>query len=217
MKVRDIMTYNVVTISSNTPVMEALKIMEGHGVRRLPVVDKGKLVGVVTIDEVHKTQPSPATSLNVWEMNYLLSRMMVKEIMHKGVLTIDPEENIEHAMAIAQSNKVGSLIVVEKGKVVGILTSNDLIYKVLNPMVGVGSSGKKLYIENCSQTKEICQIMEIVNNLGLKLLSIHTVPYPADKPSILAIRVATKDASGVMKAIEEKGYTVSTVNIKAKA
>lgn len=215
MKVRDIMTYNVVTISSNTPVMEALKIMEGHNVRRLPVVDKGKLVGIVTIDEIHKTQPSPATSLNVWEMNYLLSRMNVKEVMHKNAFTIDPEANIEQAMAIAQANKVGSLIVIENGKVVGIITSNDLIFKVLNPIVGVGSTGKKFYIEDCYEPKDILKVIEIVNDLGLKLLTIHTVPFPEGKPTILALRIATKDVSGVKKAIEAKGFTVNTVNIRA--
>ena len=85
MKIRDVMTWNVITVSSDTPIMEARKIMEVHNVRRLPVVDRGKLVGIVSKERIVRSGPSPATSLSVWEINYLLAKMKVKEIMSKDV------------------------------------------------------------------------------------------------------------------------------------
>ena len=86
MKVRDIMTWNVVTVTSDTPIMEARKIMNAHKIRRLPVVDKGKLVGMVSLGRIDRSGPSPATSLSVWEINYLLAKMTVREIMSKDLV-----------------------------------------------------------------------------------------------------------------------------------
>ena len=90
MLVRDIMTMNVVTIPSNTPVLEARKIIETHNIRRLPVVDKGKLVGVVTKNMTRQAAPTEATSLSVWEINYLMAKMTVKQIMKKDPVTVTP-------------------------------------------------------------------------------------------------------------------------------
>ena len=73
MIVRDVMTWNVVTVSSDTPIMEARKIMETHKILRMPVVDKGKLVGMVSKERIIRTGPSQATSLSIWEINYLLA------------------------------------------------------------------------------------------------------------------------------------------------
>ena len=95
MRVKDVMTWNVVTVASDTPIMEAKKIMEAHGVRRLPVVDKGKLVGIVSKDRIERVGPSPATSLSVWEINYLLAKMTVKEVMRKDVVTVTSDMSAE--------------------------------------------------------------------------------------------------------------------------
>jgi acetoin utilization protein AcuB len=78
MQVKDIMTWNVISVSSDTPIMEARKIMESHKILRLPVVDRGKLMGIVTLNRIVGVGPSPATSLSIWEINYLLAKMKVK-------------------------------------------------------------------------------------------------------------------------------------------
>jgi len=97
MKVRDVMTWNVVAVSSDTPIMEARRIMDAHKIRRLPVVDKGKLVGMVSKERVARAGPSPATSLSVWEINYLMAKMSVGEIMAKDVVTVSPETSLRRA------------------------------------------------------------------------------------------------------------------------
>src|SRR4030042_250764 len=133
MRVKDVMTWNVVTVSSDMPIMEAKKIMEAHDVRRLPVVDKGKLVGIVSKDRIERVGPSPATSLSVWEINYLLAKMTVKEVMRKDAVTVNPDMSVEAAIALAQSKGVGALPVVEDHKLIGIATTNDFFYKILHP------------------------------------------------------------------------------------
>jgi hypothetical protein len=116
--------------------------METHKVRRLPVVDKGKLVGVVTLDRIVGVGPSPATSLSVWEINYLLAKMKVREVMQKDVVSVGPDVSVEQALARAQAMKVGAAPVVEDGKVVGIITTNDFMLKLLNPALGIGKLNK---------------------------------------------------------------------------
>ena len=138
MKVKDVMTWNVVTIPSDTPIMEAKKIMQTHKILRLPIVDKGKLVGIVSKERIDRQGPSPATSLSVWELNYLLAKMTVREIMNKDLITVTPNTTVESAVALAQTKGVGALPVVEDGKLMGIVTTNDFFYKILNPMLGIG-------------------------------------------------------------------------------
>jgi acetoin utilization protein AcuB len=206
MKVKDIMTWNVVTVSSDTPIMEARKIMETHKIRRLPVVDRGKLVGIVTLDRIVGVGPSPATSLSVWEMNYLLAKMKVKEIMQKEVVTVEPEASIEQAIAYAQKNKVGIMPVMENNKVVGLVTTTDFALKVLNPALGIGKPGIRLNIENCNQAKNIKEVMEIVDKLGLKIVVANTLPATEEITSGLSLHVDTDDVKPLLKELQAKGY-----------
>jgi acetoin utilization protein AcuB len=206
MKIKDIMTWNVVTVSSDTPIMEARKIMETHKIRRLPVVDRGKLVGIVTLDRIVGVGPSPATSLSVWEMNYLLAKMKVKEIMQKDVVTIDPEASIEQAIAYAQKNKVGIMPVLENGKVVGLVTTTDFALKVLNPALGIGKPGIRLNIEKCHEAKNIKEVMEIVDKLGLKIVVANTLPPTEEIASGLSLHVEADDAKPLVKELQAKGY-----------
>lgn len=211
MKIKDIMTWNVVTVSSETPIMEARKIMETHKIRRLPVVDKGKLVGVVTMDRIVGVGPSPATSLSIWETNYLLAKMKVREVMQKEVVTIDPEASIEHSLAYAQKNRVGIMPVLENGKVVGLVTTTDFALKVLNPIMGINMAGTRLNIAECNQARIIKDVMDIVDKLGLKIIAAHTLPMSEETPNGFTLQVDTQDVKQLVKNIEAKGLKVITV------
>src|SRR4030042_6861188 len=100
MRIRDMMTRNPMTVDSETLVMDAQKIMKENNVRRLPVVDKGKLLGIVTKHDILEASPSPATSLSIHELNYLLSKMKVKEIMKKDLITLTPDMPFEEALRV---------------------------------------------------------------------------------------------------------------------
>ncbi len=211
MKVRDVMTWNVITVSSDTPIMEARKIMDAHNIRRLPVVDRGKLVGMVTKDRILRASPSPATSLTVWEINYLLAKMTVREIMVKDVVTVSPDMSAEAAIALAQNKKVGSLVVVEDGKVVGIATTNDFFYRILNPVLGLGMPGTRIIISDGADPKKIPDIMALVQKSNLKLLSMHSMPPVEGKEKDLCLHLDASDVSPLVKDLQGKGFKVEIV------
>jgi len=120
------MTSNPYTISPDATIAEALDIMRSHKVRRLPVVKSGKLVGIVTEREMLEVSPSKATTLSVFELNYLLAKTKVSAVMTKDVITISPDALLEEAALLMRDNTVGALPVVENGKLVGIITETNI-------------------------------------------------------------------------------------------
>lgn len=205
------MTWNVVTVSSDTPIMEARKIMDAHNIRRLPVVDKGKLVGMVSKERITRTAPSPATSLSVWEINYLLAKMTVKEVMGKDPVTVDPDMSVEAAIALAQKKGVGALPVLEKNKLIGIATTNDFFYKILNPVLGIGKGGTRIVISKGAETKSMQDILEAVKKSGAKLLSFHSMPPVEGKEQDLCIHVDKTDVKQLVKDLTTKGFSTEIV------
>ena len=212
MKVRDVMTWNVVTISSDMPIMEARKIMDAHGIRRLPVVDRGKLVGMVSKERITRTAPSPATSLSVWEINYLLAKMTVKEVMGKDPVTVDPDMSVEAAIALAQKRGVGALPVVEKNKLVGIATTNDFFYKILNPVLGIGIEGTRIVISKGADIKSMQDILEAVKKNGAKILAFHSMPPVEGKEQDVCIHIDKKDAKQLVKDLASKSFSTEIID-----
>jgi acetoin utilization protein AcuB len=134
------MKHPVITVPPDLPITEALTLMKSDRIRRMPVVDKaGKLVGIVSAKDLLNASPSPATSLSVWEMNYLLSKIMVKDVMTKDVMTVSEDTPIEEAARIMADNKVGGLPVMRDNKLVGIITETDL-FKIFSA-AGARESG----------------------------------------------------------------------------
>ena len=105
MRIRDIMTKNPLTVDSETPIFEAKRIMKENNIRRLPVVDKGKLVGMATERMILEASPSPATSLSIHELHYLISKMKVKDIMAKNPITISPDTTFEDTLLFPPPHK----------------------------------------------------------------------------------------------------------------
>ena len=209
MHVRDIMTTNVVTIPSSTSIADAKRIMEAHRIRRLPVVDKGKLVGIVTEHKLEEVSPSKATSLSVWELSYILDKTTVKETMERNVVTVSPDMTVEASLAFAQSNKVGALVVVEDGRVVGIATTNDFFYKIVNPILGLGELGTRIEVAGGGEGKALEEVISTVNKRGLKLTTLHILALPEAVKRDVVIHVDSEDVSQLVAELEGKGYKVS--------
>lgn len=131
--VRNWMTQDVITIKPETTLPQAHQIMMDEEIRRLPVVDdNGILVGIVTLGDVRGAQPSPATSLSIWELNYLLSSLTIEKIMTPKPMTIDSEATIGEAARTMLEHRVSGLPVVEKdGKLAGIITESDIFSMVV--------------------------------------------------------------------------------------
>jgi len=209
MRVREFMTTNVITVSSKTSILDAQKYMSVHKVRRLPVVDRGKLVGIVSDRRIAEASPSAATTLSVWEMNNLMSKMTIGDIMSKPVFSISQNTTAESALALAQERGVGALPVLdEKERLVGIVTTNDFVYRIMNPLLGIGKPGIRLHIFNCGTTAQIKELLELIDKDGLRIEAIHVDDSLERDTRDLIIQVDTDEPSSLIKGIMDKGHSV---------
>jgi CBS domain-containing protein len=124
--VRHWMSERLVTITPQTTLPEAQRLMFAHKIRRLPVVKSDKLVGIVTLGDIREAKPSDATTLSIYELNYLLDQLAAKDFMTPNPITITPDATIGEAARLMMEHKIGGLPVVEDGKLVGMITETDL-------------------------------------------------------------------------------------------
>jgi len=125
--VQDLMTRDPLTVSIDTPLLEARRMMTERRIRHLLVTDGERLAGIVTDRDIRLNMPSPATSLSVWEINYLLARMTVESVMTRTVMTVAPDRDASAAARIMLDHKIGALPVIDTGAVVGIVTETDMV------------------------------------------------------------------------------------------
>lgn len=130
--VKDWMTKDPVVVEPTTTVPEAHALMTRYRIRRLPVVQDGKLVGIVTLGDVRGAEPSEATSLSIFELNYLLAKLTLERIMTKPVATIRPDETVFDAARLMLQKKIGGLVVIdEAGGVIGVVTESDIFRMIV--------------------------------------------------------------------------------------
>ena len=146
MFVRDRMTANPYCIHQDTPISAALDLMSDRNFHRIPVVDGKKLVGLVTEGTIAENTPSKATSLSVYELNYLLSKSKVESVMIKNVITIGPDALLEEAAVLMRKNNIGCLVVLEDEDVVGIITQND-IFEAFIDLLGYYEEGCRYVVK----------------------------------------------------------------------
>lgn len=205
MRVRHIMTSPVVSVSSDTPVLEAAKLMKEKRIERLPVVDDGELQGIVTKDRVLRASPSMATSLSLHEIHYLFAKLTVREIMQKDVVTISPDSTVENAVRLAQERRVGCLPVVEDGRVVGILTTNDFFYLVLNPVLGIGEKGSRVSVHHCTTPHQLVDVLKCVADVGCEVINAAYLPGRRGGERDFIIHIGEEDASALVSCMRQRG------------
>ena len=209
MRIRDMMTKNPMTVDSETLVLDAQKIMKENNIRRLPVVNKGKLVGIVTKHDLLLASPSPATSLSIHELNYLLSKMKVSEIMHKNPVTFTPDTPFEEALRVGQEKKIGSFPVVDKGKLVGIATESDIV-RFLTNAIGIREEGSRITIEGLGgNLGDLEKIISIVNQHQTIILSMMSLNRPEKKDWMIVLRLKTSDPDPIVKDFKKAGFNVT--------
>jgi acetoin utilization protein AcuB len=206
MFVRDRMSAPAVTIKPNTPFQDALKLMQGHRFRRLPVIDaKGELVGIVSERDLMYVSPSPATSLNVWELHYLLSRLQIQEIMTRDVITTTPDTPIEDAAHLMADNKIGGLPVVdEDDRVIGVITETD-IFKAFDEMFAGGYYGLRLTLEVPERKEVLADLCRAISELGGSIRSVGS--FYGDKSGVRGLVVKVRDVrkDQLVEALEALG------------
>lgn len=161
MLVGERMSKPVITISPDMPISDALILMKKEHIRRAPVVKDSKLAGIVSDKDLLNASPSPVTTLSIWEMNYLLSKVTVSQVMTSNVLTVTEDTPIEQAARIMADNKIGGLPVMRDGHVVGIITETDL-FKVFLELLGAREPGVRCTALIEDQPGQLASITEAI-------------------------------------------------------
>ena len=206
MVVRNVMTSNPFTVSPDTTIAEALAIMREKGIRRLPVMKGGKLIGIVTKRRLLEVSPSPATTLSVFEMNYLLAKTVVKDIMTKEVLTVGPDMLLEQAAVLMTDNNIGGLPVLENGRLVGIITEKD-IFQSFVEILGFRDIGSRIGVEyGDDRPGVLASLSSLMADLGINIS--HIAIYKGE----VIFRVNTTNTDALVASLKDKGFHVTSVH-----
>jgi len=170
MFVGDRMSHPVITIQPEMPVIEALSLMKREHIRRAPVLKDGKMVGIVSDKDLLNASPSPATTLSVWELNYLISKILVKDVMSKNVITITEDTPIEEAARVMLDNKIGGLPVMRGEAVIGMITETNL-FKVFSEMMGARHMGVRVTALIKDEPGQIARISKAIANQDGNIVS----------------------------------------------
>lgn len=173
MLVKERMSHPVITVTPDMPIMEALRLMQSEHIRRAPVVKEGKLVGIVAQKDLLNASPSPVTSLSVWEIHDLVSRITVGKVMSHRVITIQEDTPIEEAARQMADHRIGGLPVLHGDKISGIITETD-IFKVFLEMLGAREKGVRLSVLTNNQPGEIAKISQAIFEVGGNIIGLGT-------------------------------------------
>jgi acetoin utilization protein AcuB len=210
MRIKDFMSTNVVAVDEDTTLHDARKIMEAHKIRRLPVMKKGKLVGLVTLRMLLEAAPSPATALSIHELQYLLAKMTVKEIMIKEPHTVSPDMPAEEALQLGQDMGYGAFPVVDNGRLVGMVTESDIV-RVMTRVLGVRVKGTRIDLKVSKQFGNMQRIMGILDDRKAVLLSLMSFLRPEEGDYMIILRIGTEDANPIVEELTAAGFAVTYV------
>jgi acetoin utilization protein AcuB len=206
MLVKERMTSPAMTVTADTTFQDALKLMRDQKFRRIPVVDQeGKLIGIVSERDLLHASPSPATSLSVWEVNYLLWKLKVADIMTHHVITISQDAPIEDAANLMVTRKIGGLPVVNStNQVVGVITETD-IFRAFAEMLGSGEKGVRLTIKVPSGSGTLARLSQAIYEAGGLIISVGSLDKESAKERELIIKVRGVTKDKIVKVLEDLG------------
>lgn len=202
MLVEERMSRPVITTHSDVPIMDAYDLMQKENIRRLPVVDReGKLVGMVSEREILQASPSKATSLSIWELNYLMAKVTIDEIMTKEVVTVEATTPLEEAALLMADHKIGGLPVMKDGKMVGIVTETDL-FKVFLELMGARDAGVRLAVLVRNKPGELAQLTKAVLDLDGNIVAMGTTSGEDTGTGEITIKVEGVSEEDLLEAVK---------------
>jgi len=209
MFVRDRMSSPAVTVTASASFPDALKLMRERGFRRLPVVNKqGKLVGIVSERDLLYASPSSATSLSIWEVQYLLANLHVKEIMTREVLTTTPDTPVEDAARLMVTHKIGGLPVVDgRREVVGVITETD-IFQTFVEMFAGGHPGVRLTLNVPERKGVLLELSKAILDLGGSIVSVGSFNGRLPNERGLVVKVRDLDGDQLVSTLDALGEHV---------
>jgi acetoin utilization protein AcuB len=198
------MSHPVISVAPEMPVHDALAMFKKENIRRAPVVKEGKLLGIVSDSDLLNASPSPATTLSIWEVNSLLSKVTVRHVMTKKVKTIEVDTPIEDAARIMADFKIGGMPVTRKGKIVGMITATDL-FKVLLEMTGAREKGVRATILIEDKLGEIAKVSKSIAEAGGNIIAVGMYAGPEVGKWGVTFKVLGIKKDAVKAAMEKAG------------
>jgi acetoin utilization protein AcuB len=200
------MTANPFIVTPEATVAETLELMRSKKIRRVPVVKNGKLAGIISERQLLEVSPSPATSLSIFEINYLLSKTKIDSIMTKDVITVSPDSLLEEAALKMREHNVGGLPVVENGKVIGIITETDIFDSFVEILGFKDTNSSRIAIEiEDDRPGVLAQVAGIIAGYGVNIT--HLVIFRNE----LIVRVNTQNTHDIIKGLEGNGFRIISV------
>ncbi len=192
----------VITVRAEMPIQEALKLMHTEHIRRVPVVDaRGRLVGLVSEMDLLKASPSEATSLSIWEVHYLLSKITVERVMTREVITVTEQTPIEEAARIMADNEIGGLPVMRGRELVGIVTETDL-FRVFLELLGAREAGIRLAALVANRPGELAKLTSAVYQAGGNFLALVTSLGDSTENRLVTAKIEGIDLSDLRRIVE---------------
>ncbi|MCA9932518.1 MAG: CBS domain-containing protein [Ardenticatenaceae bacterium] len=212
MLVKERMSSPVISVDPNMPIMEALKLMQDKSIRRTPVLEKGKLLGIVSDKDLLNAAPSDATTLSVWEMNYLLGQVKVKDVMTKNVLTVTEDTPIEEAAYAMVQNKIGGMPVMRNNQVVGLITETDL-FKIFLELMGAQDEGVRVTALVPERPGELDELTHAIAQAGGSFVAFGQ--FSGDSPAnrMVTFKVAGMELEDVKQTITPHIETLIDIRI----
>ena len=208
MLVKDRMTPNPVSVTPDTFFLDAMRIMGERRFRHLPVVDKkGKLIGIVTQTDLLHASPSPATSLSVSEMNYLLANLRIREVMSSPAIVVSDDAPLEEAARVMVENKIGCLPVMADGKLVGVLTETD-IFKSFVEILGGEEATLRVTLRVPDVRGELARLAGVIAQLGANICSVAVFRGEDLEHAFLIFRLEGVEEEALVPALQAAGEDV---------
>jgi acetoin utilization protein AcuB len=205
MYIRNYMTSNPYTVSPDATIADAMELMRTKKIGRVPVVKNGKLVGIITKGKLLEVSPSPATTLSIFEINYLLSKTKVESIMTKDVVTVAPGDLLEEAAVKMREFDISGLPVVEGGKLVGIITETD-VFDAFIEIMGFKDQGSRISVDIEEDKPGIlAKVAGIIAGFDINIS--HLVLFRNE----IIIRVNALKTEEIVKSLESNGIKVLSV------
>ena len=195
------MSRPVISVSPEAPINEVLAMFRKEHIRRAPVMKDGKLVGIVSDRDLLNASPSPVTSLSIWELNYLISKVTIKDVMTKKVVTVDQDTPIEEAARIMADKKIGGLPVVSAGKVVGIITETDL-FKILLELMGARHNALRVTATLEDKPGQLAKLTQAIAQSGGNFISFGMFSGPDAHTRVVTFKVEGITKNKIKEVLE---------------
>ncbi len=195
------MSRPVISVSPDAPINEVLAMFKKEHIRRAPVMKDGKLVGIVTENDLLNASPSRVTTLSIWEMNYLISKVLIKNVMTKKVITVDKDTPIEEAARIMADKKLGGLPVTSLGKVVGMITETDL-FKIFLELMGARQKALRVTATLEDKPGQLAKLTRSIAHAGGNFISFGMFAGPDANTRLVTFKVEGMNKNEIKETLE---------------